>query len=69
VNAVTGLAILPASIVAGLLWESVGSAAPFWFGAACAAGGLGLLAFVRPARANGTGGTGGRGSPAPTLPA
>ncbi|MFH0751827.1 MAG: MFS transporter [Chloroflexota bacterium] len=50
VNAVTGLAILPASIVAGLLWEGVGQAAPFWFGAACAAGGLVLLAFVRPPR-------------------
>lgn len=48
VNAVTGLAILPASIVAGLLWDGVGQAAPFWFGAACAAGGLALLAFVRP---------------------
>ena len=50
VNAVTGLAILPASIVAGLLWDGVGQAAPFWFGAACAAGGLVLLAFVRPPR-------------------
>jgi MFS family permease len=50
VNAVTGLAILPASIVAGLLWERVGQAAPFWFGAACAVGGLALLAFVRPPR-------------------
>jgi len=49
-NAVTGLAILPASIVAGLLWDRVGQAAPFWFGAACAVGGLVLLAFVRPPR-------------------
>jgi MFS family permease len=49
-NAVTGLAILPASIVAGILWDHVGQAAPFWFGAACALGGLALLAFVRPAR-------------------
>jgi len=48
VNAVTGLAILPASIVAGLLWDRVGQAAPFWFGAACAVGGLALLAFVGP---------------------
>jgi MFS family permease len=47
-NAVTGLAILPASIVAGLLWDRVGQSAPFWFGAACAVGGLALLAFVRP---------------------
>jgi len=50
VNAVTGLAILPASIVAGLLWDRVGQAAPFWFGAACATAGLALLAFVRPPR-------------------
>ncbi len=49
-NAVTGLAILPASIIAGLLWDRVGQSAPFWFGAACALGGLGLLAFVRPGR-------------------
>jgi MFS family permease len=48
VNAVTGLAILPASIVAGVLWDGVGQAAPFWFGAACAVGGLLLLSFVRP---------------------
>jgi MFS family permease len=68
-NAVTGLAILPASIMAGLLWDGVGPAAPFWFGAACAAVGLALLAFVRPARAKGTGGTGGERAPGPTLPA
>ncbi len=49
-NAVIGLAILPASIVAGLLWDRVGQSAPFWFGAACAIGGLVLLGFVRPAR-------------------
>lgn len=69
VNAVTGLAILPASIVAGLLWDGVGAAAPFWFGAVCAAGGLALLAFVRPAPGKGTGGTGDREVPTPTLPA
>jgi MFS family permease len=50
VNAVTGLAILPASIIAGLLWDRVGQAAPFWFGALCAVGGLVLLAFGRPLR-------------------
>jgi len=50
-NAVVGLALLPASIVAGLLWDGVSPAAPFWFGAACAASALLLLAFVRlPAR-------------------
>jgi MFS family permease len=68
VNAVTGLAILPASIVAGLLWDGVGPAAPFWFGAACAAGGVVLLAFVRPARSKGTGGTGGEGAAVARLP-
>lgn len=48
INAVVGLAILPASVVAGLLWDGVGQPAPFWFAAACAGGGLALLAFVRP---------------------
>jgi len=47
-NAGVGLAILPASVVAGLLWDGVGQAAPFWFAAACALAGLVLLAFVRP---------------------
>jgi predicted MFS family arabinose efflux permease len=47
---VTGLAILPTSIIAGLLWDRVGQAAPFWSGALCAVGGLVLLAFVRPRR-------------------
>ncbi len=51
VNAVTGLAILPASVVAGLLWDGIGPAAPFWFGALCAAAGIVVLAFVRPAPA------------------
>ncbi len=48
VNAVVGIMILPASIIAGLLWDSIAPSAPFWFGAACA--GLALvvlLAFVR----------------------
>jgi predicted MFS family arabinose efflux permease len=50
VSGVTGLAILPASLVAGLLWDGIGPDAPFWFGAACALVALGLLALVRPAR-------------------
>lgn len=49
-NAVVGLAILPASLVAGLLWDAFGAAAPFGFGAACALGGLALLALVRVPR-------------------
>jgi len=36
-----GIALLPASIFAGILWNAFGSAAPFWFG-----GCLGLLASV-----------------------
>lgn len=34
---VVGIAILPASLLAGLLWDSVSPAAPFWFGAGTAA--------------------------------
>ncbi len=48
-NAVVGLAILPASLAAGLLWDGFGPAAPFWFGSACAVAGLAVLVlFVRP---------------------
>ncbi len=47
VNAVTGLALLPASIIAGLLWDRVAPAAPFWFGAACAGLAVGLLLLGR----------------------
>jgi MFS family permease len=41
-NAVIGIALLPASVVAGVLWQGagrwagLGPSAPFWFGAACA---------------------------------
>jgi MFS family permease len=41
---VVGLAILPASIVAGVLWDRIGPAAPFWFGAAMSA--LAMLLFM-----------------------
>jgi MFS family permease len=48
-NFVVGLLVLPASILAGLLWDRIAPSAPFWFGAACAVGALGLLAIaVRP---------------------
>jgi len=51
VNAVVGLLVLPASIVAGLLWDRIAPGAPFWFGAACAAAALVLLVVaVRPVR-------------------
>ena len=48
---VAGLALLPASIVAGALWDRVGPAAPFALGAALAlvAGAL-LLALLPPGR-------------------
>ncbi len=42
-HAVVGAAALPASAVAGLLWDRVSPAAPFWVGAATALGAAGLL--------------------------
>jgi predicted MFS family arabinose efflux permease len=47
-NAAVALAVLPASVVAGLLWDAIGPPAPFWFGAACALAAIGMLALVRP---------------------
>jgi MFS family permease len=49
-NAGVAIAVLPASVVAGLLWDVVAPSAPFWFGAACALLAAVLLQFVRPAR-------------------
>jgi len=46
--AVIGILILPASVIAGLLWDGVGPAALFWFGAGCALAAVGLLVLVRP---------------------
>jgi MFS family permease len=47
-NMAIGLALLPASIMAGLLWDNVSQAATFWFGAACAAAAAVVLGvFVR----------------------
>lgn len=43
---IVGLAILPASVVAGALWDRIGPAAPFWFGAAMSASAM--LLFMRP---------------------
>ena len=45
-NMATGLVLLPASILAGLLWGGVGPHAPFWFGAGCAAAAVVLLGFI-----------------------
>jgi MFS family permease len=42
-NAVQGLMILPASLIAGLLWSLIAPPAPFWFGSACAAAAVVLL--------------------------
>ena len=38
---VQGIGLLPASLLAGLLWSRFGAAAPFWFG-----GATGLVAAV-----------------------
>jgi MFS family permease len=47
---VLGVMLLPASVVAGVLWDGIGPGAPFWFGSACAAGAIVvLLAAPRPA--------------------
>jgi MFS family permease len=43
---ITGIGLFPASLLAGLLWEQWGPAAPFMFGGAlglAAAGGLAVL--------------------------
>jgi len=42
---VVGLAILPASVLAGLLWDHISPSAPFWFGSGMAA--LAMLLFVK----------------------
>ncbi|MBC7394718.1 MAG: MFS transporter [Variovorax sp.] len=47
INLVGGLAILLASVLAGLLWETVGSAATFYAGAALCIGALVLLGARR----------------------
>lgn len=47
----TGLAALPASLIAGLLWQKVGPAAPFLYGAAMAALACAGFLLVRPVRA------------------
>jgi MFS family permease len=50
-NAVQGAMILPASVIAGVLWSAIAPPAPFWFGAVCSASAVVLLlATVRPGR-------------------
>ena len=36
-STLVGIALLPASVIAGFLWENLGSAAPFVFGAVLSA--------------------------------
>jgi len=53
-NAAIGVMALPASLMAGLLWQGLGTwpgfgaAAPFWFGAALALGAVVLMTLVVP---------------------
>jgi hypothetical protein len=43
-----GLTLLPASLIAGWLWQAVSPAAPFYFGAIMAVMAvIGLLIFIR----------------------
>jgi len=45
-----GLAALPASVIAGLLWQRVGPAAPFFYGGVMAALACAGFLLVRPPR-------------------
>ncbi len=47
---VTGLAALPASLIAGFLWDRVGISAPFYFSAALTILALAMLLFVKENR-------------------
>jgi len=47
-NGIVGITLLPASLIAGWLWQTISPAAPFYFGAALAGlSAIGLLLFVR----------------------
>jgi MFS family permease len=51
-HGVLGLLLLPASLIAGFLWQEVSPASPFFFGAALSLlAMLGLLLLVKPAKA------------------
>ncbi len=51
-HAVVGLMAFPASLIAGVLWQTWGAATPFYFGAALAGlAAIGLMALVRPGAA------------------
>ena len=47
-NAAIGVTALPASVIAGLLWQWIAQPAPFYFGAAMAVLASVLLVFVLP---------------------
>jgi MFS family permease len=49
-NFAVAVAVLPASVIAGVLWDAVSPSAPFWFGAACAIAATVALGLVRPLR-------------------
>ncbi len=49
-NAVVGLALLPASVIAGLLWSTMGSAATFAFGAVMSFSAVGMMLAFRQRR-------------------
>jgi predicted MFS family arabinose efflux permease len=46
-NAAIAVAVLPASLVAGLLWDAFGPPVPFWFGAAFALAAVVVLLLIR----------------------
>ncbi len=49
-NGAVGIAVLPASIIAGILWQQVGPSAPFIFGSAVALISVLLLSTIREAQ-------------------
>ena len=47
-NGIVGITLLPASLIAGWLWQSINPAAPFYFGSALAVLAMvGMLVFIR----------------------
>ena len=47
-NGIVGITLLPASLIAGWLWQSINPAAPFYFGSALAVLAMvGMVVFVR----------------------
>jgi MFS family permease len=50
-NAAIAAAVLPASVVAGILWDAISPAATFWFGASLALAAVVVLVAIRPSDA------------------